>query len=135
MCEMIPATLARGNGRECEAWAILAYFSPTGSLTANATSAASASITPPTVAKPALSEKVANIAAPIGPTMNAIAWALLPMPKAVPRRSRLTLSAIMVLVAGIIDALRNEARVKASTRVTHGMPHRHLKDNNISWLN
>ena len=67
------------------------------------------------VAKPALSEKRANIAAPNGPTMNAIACAALPMPKAVPRRSRLTFSAIMVLVAGIIDAFRNAARVKAST--------------------
>jgi hypothetical protein len=44
------------------------------------------------------------------------------------------LSAIMVLVAGIIDALRNEARVKASTQVTHGLSRRHMKDNNISWL-
>jgi hypothetical protein len=38
---------------------------------AGARRAANASITTPTVANPALSEKLANIAALIGPTMNA----------------------------------------------------------------
>ena len=75
------------------------------------------------------------------------------MPNAVPRRSRLTLSAIMVLVAGIIDAFRNEARVKASTnshtesanassrcaaavstQVAARVSRRDLKDNNIYGL-
>ncbi len=61
------------------------YFSPAGSLTAIATITASPSSSTLTVANPALSENRANIAVPIGPTMNVIAWALLPMPKAVPR--------------------------------------------------
>src|ERR1039458_2767106 len=92
-----------------------AYLSMGGSRTAKATRAARASSRTLMVANPALSEIVANIAAPIGPTMNANACAALAMPKAVPRRSRLTFKAIMVFVAGIIDAFRNEARVNART--------------------
>ena len=92
-----------------------AYFSSGGSRTASAIKAASATSSSATAAKPALSEVRANAAALIGPTMNAIACAALAMPNAVPRRSRLTLSAIMVLVAGIIAEFRNEEEVKAIT--------------------
>src|ERR1017187_4969092 len=92
-----------------------AYLSMAGSRTAKATKAARATSRTLMVANPALSEIVANIAAPIRPTMNATACAALAMPKAVPPGSRLTFKAIMVFVAGIIDAFRNEARVNART--------------------
>ncbi len=63
----------------------------------------------------ALSEVAANIAAAMGPIINATAWAALAMPKAVPLRVRLTLKAISELITGTTAAFKKEAIVNAIT--------------------
>ena len=64
--------------------------------------------------KPSVIEDAPNAAAAIGPTISAIACALLAMPKPVPRRSRGTCVAISVLVAGIIIACTSEKMEKST---------------------
>src|SRR5690606_40860270 len=66
------------------------------------------------------SEIAAKTAAPPGPMMKAMAWALPATPKAVPRRARLTLPAISVLVVGTMAertaATRRKPRVRSEER-------------------